>query len=262
MNAAFNRIWAVATVVLREMVRRKDFYVLFILTVLITLLMASVTVFNDPRIARYLKEVCLLLIWLSSLVIAITTAARQIPAEKESRTIFPLLAKPLTRGQFILGKFLGCWLACGLALLCFYVFFGVLSASREEHWHVLNWLQAVALHWLALGVVTAFTLLGSLVFAAPSSNGTIVFVVTAGLLFFGRHLNKVALGLAEPLHSLVYGLYFALPHLEWFDVRDLVIHNQPPIEWGVWLFAVVYALAWMAFALALACAKFRRAALN
>ena len=62
---------------------------------------------------RYLKDVCLLLIWISSLVIAITTTARQIPAERESRTIFPLLAKPVRRGELIVGKFLGCWLACG-----------------------------------------------------------------------------------------------------------------------------------------------------
>ena len=95
--------------------------------------MASVNIFNDTEIVRYLKEICLLLIWISSLVIAITTTARQIPAERENRTLLPLLAKPLTRTQLILGKFLGCWLACGLALLCFYVFFGALAASREHH---------------------------------------------------------------------------------------------------------------------------------
>ena len=42
-----------------------------------------------------------------SLVIAIGTAARQIPAERENRTIFPLLAKPVSRWQVILGKFFG-----------------------------------------------------------------------------------------------------------------------------------------------------------
>ena len=79
----------------------------------ITLVMGSVTLFHDPKIVRYLKEICLLLIWISSLVIAITTAARQIPVERENRTIFPLLAKPVTRTQLLVGKFLGCWLACG-----------------------------------------------------------------------------------------------------------------------------------------------------
>ncbi len=76
-----------------------------------------------------------------------------------------------------------------------------------------------------LGVVIAATLLGSLVFTAPSSNATIAFVVTAGILLLGRHLNKVAVTLPEPRRSLLYSLYFAIPHLELFDVRDLIIHD-------------------------------------
>src|SRR6266478_795460 len=139
-------IFAVSGIVLKELYRRKDFYVLFILTALICLVMSSVRIFNDAKVARYLKEICLALVWISSLVIAITTAARQIPSERENRTLFPLLAKPLSRTQLLLGKFLGCWLACGFALLCFYSFFGVLSGSREHYWPLLNYLQAAGLH--------------------------------------------------------------------------------------------------------------------
>src|SRR6266581_666518 len=136
-----NAIFAIANIVLKEMYRRKDFYVLFVLTALITLVMGSVNIFNDDKIVRYLKEICLLLIWTSSLVIAITTAARQIPAERESRTIFPLLAKPVTRSHVVIGKFLGCWQAVGLALIVFYVFFGIVSGSREHHWPLVQYFQ-------------------------------------------------------------------------------------------------------------------------
>ena len=94
-----DKVFALATVVVKELYRRKDFYVLFVLTALVTLVMGSANLFNDDKIVRYLKELCLLLIWVSGLVIAISTAARQIPAERESRTIFPLLAKPVTRGH-------------------------------------------------------------------------------------------------------------------------------------------------------------------
>jgi hypothetical protein len=160
-------ICAIANVVLLEMYRRKEFYVLFILTVLICLIMGSINIFNDKQIIRYLKELCLLLIWISSLIIAITTTARQIPAEKEQRTLLPLLAKPLSRTQLILGKFLGCWIVCGLCLVCFYLFFGALAASREHAWPLLAYFQAAFLHWMALGVIVAMSLLGSLVFAAP-----------------------------------------------------------------------------------------------
>ena len=257
-----NEIFAVAGVVIKELYRRKDFYVLFILTVLICLVMASVNFFNDAHIVRYLKEICLLFIWICSLVIAITTTARQIPSERENRTLFPLLAKPLSRTRLLLGKFLGCWLACGLALLCFYLFFGVLAASREHHWPLLNYLQAALLHWVMLAVVIAFTLLGSLVFAAPSSNTTISFVFVAFILLLGRHLNKVALQLPEPRRSILYGLYYCIPHLELFDVRDLIIHNWPPIAWPVCGVAALYALAYASALLIGACLVFHRKAIN
>ncbi len=261
-GAALNNALAIGGVVIKELYRRKDFYVLFILTALLTLVLGSVNFFNEDKIVRYLKEICLLLIWISSLVIAITTTARQLPAEREQRTIFPLLAKPVTRAQLVVGKFLGCWLACGLSLLVFYFFFGVVSGSREHHWPVLNYFQALTLHWSMLGVVIAMTLLGSVVFAAPSSNNTITFVVVAGILLLARHLNKVALQLSEPWQSVVYGCYFAIPHLELFDVRDLIVHNFAVIPWLVWTAALGYATVYAAVFLAATCLVFRRKALN
>src|SRR5678815_497798 len=64
---------AIAGLVVKELFRRKDFYVLFVLTALITLILGSVNFFNGDHIVRYLKEICLFLIWTASLVIAITT---------------------------------------------------------------------------------------------------------------------------------------------------------------------------------------------
>lgn len=255
-------IFAVAGVVIKELYRRKDFYVLFIVTILICLVMASINIFNDAKIVRYLKEISLLLIWISSLVIAITTTARQIPAERENRTLLPLLAKPLSRVQLILGKFLGCWLACGLALLCFYVFFGALAASREHHWPLLNYFQAALMHWFMLGIIVALTMLGSLVFAAPSSNDTICFVIVGGILFVARNLDRVALTLHEPVRTIVTCLYFAIPHLEFYDLRDLVIHSWPLIGWEYIGLALLYAAFYMAVFLVGACLVFRRKAVN
>ena len=258
-----NNIFAVAGIVVKELYRRKDFYVLFILTIVICLIMASVNIFNDNQIIRYLKELCLLLIWVSSLVIAITTTARQIPAEREQRTLLPLLAKPLSRSQLIFGKFLGCWLACGLVLICFYVFFGALAASREHAWPLLNYFQAAFLHWVMLGVVIALTLLGSLVFAAPSSNSTICFVIVMAILCVGRYLDAIALSRPEPVRSLVWSVYYAIPHLEWdFEMRNLIVHDWPLIEWRFVAFDALYLLAYAAVFLVAACLVFRRKAVN
>src|SRR5664279_5140549 len=257
-----NTVMCIRDRVIKELYRRKDFYVLFVLTAVITLVLGSVSFFHDTRMVRYVKDIALLLVWLSALVIAIATTSRQIPAEREQRTIFPLLAKPVTRWQVILGKFAGCWLACGLALIVLYLFFGVVSGSREHHWPLLNYFQALWLQWVMLGVVVAIVLLGSVVFAAPSSNATISFIIVLGILFLGRYLNQVALQQPEPLRTVVYGIYFLIPHLEWYDVRDLIIYDQHLVGWVDCGLATVYALLYMAVFLVGAWLVFRRKPLN
>jgi Cu-processing system permease protein len=257
-----NTVTALAGVVLKELYRRKDFYVLFVLTVIITLAMWAVRFFNDPGIIRHVKEVCLLLIWISGLVIALATTARQIPAERENRTIFPLLAKPVTRAQVIMGKFLGCWLAVGLSLLVFYGFLLVLSGSREGTWPAMNYLQGFWLQWNALGVVISLVLLGSVVFTSPAENVTICFFAVLGMLWLGGHLNTIALSQPEPLRSLTYSVYFIIPHLEWYDIRDLIVYNQPLVPWSACLLATVYAAVYVALFLFATWLVFRRKALT
>lgn len=257
-----NTVLALAGVVIKELYRRKDFYVLFVMTAVITLVMGSVSFFNDPKIARYLKEICLLLIWISALVIAISTTARQIPAERENRTIFPLLAKPVTRAQVVAGKFLGCWLACGLALLMFYLFFGVISGTREGNWPVWQYVQAFWLQYVMVGVVVALVLLGSVVFTAPSSNATICFVIVVGILLLGRHLNVVALRQAEPARTVLYTIYFLIPHLEWYDIRDFVIYDQGLIAWVDCFLATLYAFGYAVLLLFATWLVFRRKPLD
>jgi len=257
-----NTIRALAGVVIKELYRRKDFYVLFVLTAVLTVAAGSVRFFQDPNIVRYMKDLCLFLIWISALLITIATTARQIPAERENRTIFPLLAKPVTRGQVILGKFFGCWLASGAALAVFYIFFAIITGSREQYWPILDYLQAFLLQWIMLGIVTAMTLLGSIIFAAPSSTVTILFIVVAGILFLGRHLNTIALHNPEPLRSVIYTVYFIIPHLELFDVRERLVNDWGLVSWLDCGVAALYAAAYTGLFLLLTWLAFRRKRLN
>jgi ABC-type transport system involved in multi-copper enzyme maturation permease subunit len=256
------KVMALSGVVIKELYRRKDFYVLLFLTVVLTALMASARFFNDTQIARILKETCMWLIWISALVIAIVTTARQIPAERENRTIFPLLAKPVSRAQVILGKFFGCWFACGIALLVFYIFFGVVTASREHTLPVASYFQLMVFHWAMLSIVVAFVLLGSLVFAAPSSNTTISFICVVGILLLGRYLNGIAATQPQPLGSVIYAIYFVIPHLEFFDIRPFAIFDHAIVPWIFWAKALVYAAVYCTFLLTAAWLLFRRQALN
>ena len=64
----------------------------------------------------------------------------------------------MSRNQLIFGKFLGCWLACGVAVFIFYIFFVVTAVSRGEHWRLADNFQAFWLHWVMLGIIVAMVL--------------------------------------------------------------------------------------------------------
>ena len=257
-----NNVLVITSIVVKELVRRKDAYVLLFITVLLTVLSGYVNFFGDLKMVRYMKELCMLLVWISSVVIAVTLTARQIHAERESRTLFSLLSKPVSRNELILGKFFGCWLACGVALLAFYGFFVVTAVSRGEHWRLLEHFQAFWLHWVMLGVIVGMVLSGSLLFTAPSSNATINIVIIVGILMLGRHLGKLALTWSEPMQTLGLTIYYAMPHLEFYDLRDLIIHDWPLVKWSVVGFVTAYGAVYTAAFLGLACFLFRRKPLN
>ena len=257
-----NTVLALANLVVKELYRRKDFYVLLFLLVVLAAMMMFVNFFNDPNIVRYLKEICLLFIWVSALIIAITTTARQIPVEREQRTIFPLLAKPVTRAHVIVGKFLGCWFAVGLALAAFYLFFFVVSGSRDGNWPVLTYFQAFWLQWAMLAIVISLVVFGSIVFSAPSANITICFVVVLGILLLGGYLNQAAVRLEEPRRTIIQTIYFLIPHLEWFDVRDFIVYGRQLVPWIDCVLATLYAITYSALLLFATWLVFRRKALT
>jgi hypothetical protein len=114
------------------------------------------------------------------------------------------------------------------------------------------------MQWMMLAVVIGMTLLGSIYFAAPSSTITIVFIAVVGIIGIGGHLKTIALQQAEPMQTILAGLYYCIPHLEWYDLRDFVVYDQHPAPWSAVALASVYAGLWTACFLMLALVGFRK----
>ena len=126
----------------------------------------------------------------------------------------------------------------------------------------MNYLQAFLLQWIMLGIVTAMTLLGSILFTAPSSTVTILFIAVAGILFLGSHLNTIALHNSEPARTIIYTIYFIIPHLELFDVRERLVNGWDLVNWLDCGLAALYAAAYTGLFLLLTWLSFRRKTLT
>ena len=111
-------------------------------------------------------------------------------------------------------------------------------------------------------IVIALVLFGSVVFTSPAENVSVCILVVLGLLLVGGHLNQVALQQPQPWQTLMYTVYFLIPHLEWFNTRDFVIYNWAVVPWVDWLLALLYAAVYTVFFLFAAWLVFRRKPLS
>lgn len=255
--SSLRKIGAVASVSILEMLRRRDMYVALILSLVIIIPLSSVNLFGVEGVVRYVREVTLLLIWICSIVIAVSNTARQIPGELQRRTILPLLAKPIRRGEFVVGKFVGSTLATTIAVLLFYACYIILVGTKSGVWPNVTTLQAIILHLLFIGLVCALTLCGSLIFTT-SANVTICALTVIGMLLFGGRLSGLALQTPAPASYAIWLVHFIFPHFEFFDSRLRMIHEWGPHSWSVFLAATLYAALYTAALVAVAMVIFRR----
>lgn len=219
------KILAIAGNVIKELFRRKDFYFILTLLVAIVVYAGSFSFGGEKDFSRYYKEIVLSMVYIFSVIIAVSFAAREIPQEIESKNIYPLLAKPVGRGGFIFGKFLGTAFISIISLSLFYFVFIVSLLLRKDFstpWVML--FEGYYLQALLLLFISSITIFLSL-FLTPSAN-----ISVSLLLYF----SSSWFGITVPG-------YIFLPHMELFDIKEKIIHTQDIIPGWIILFLSVYA---------------------
>ena len=128
--------------------------------------------------------------------------------------------------------------------------------ARQGVWFPVVFVQAFFLHIGFLVVVTALGLAGSLLLT-PSANLTMCGLSVIGMLFFGQRLPSLAAAQPLPGRTVLTLIHWFGPHVEFFDLRQRVVHEWPAIGWGVCGVVLVYAVGYAAVCLAVAALAFR-----
>ncbi len=256
MKTAFRQFRALVKLSFLELWRRNDIFALVLLGLALMVPLSMASPFGADGASRYLDEAALLLVWGFSLFIALGSGQRLLAPEFEARTIYPLLAKPISRGRLLVGKYLGALAASWSALAFFYVLF-VGSVLLRGGAFAAELPQALALHFAFIALAVAVSLLGSLLMSA-SANCALSSIVLVGMFFFGRRLPEYADGLNPALAWLVKAVYAIAPHAEFFDMRQRLVHGWGAVGWPVFAAVMCYALAYIAVLLGLASLALRR----
>jgi Cu-processing system permease protein len=204
---------------------------------------------------RMMKDFGLAAVTGFGLIVAVFIAASLVHKEVEKRTVFVLFSKPVSRGAFIGGKFLGLCgtmavVLAGMGLFLF-ALVGILDGRASGMVLVATVMIYVQLVTV-MAVTIFFSTLGSAILA--SVLGICVFV--AGQLS-QNVLSLTRLGKNPLTEALSWLVYVIIPNLAAVDVKAGVV-SEVTLAWGQIGLWTAYLAAYIVVVLALAAVIFRR----
>ncbi len=247
-------ILIIAANAVRELVRSKLLYNLLIFAALLiagSLFVAQLAVADFDRMV----DIGLAAVEIVGAIMAVLIGVSIIAGEVERKTILPTLAKPISRTQFLLGRYLGLLviLAINEAVMSGLLALVVKSSGYDLAPAVPT---AAVLVFIELALVAALAVVFS-AFSTPAlaTAFSFAFFLIGHLLadvraYGGRSKSSVA-------KALTAAAYRALPDLELFNLKSEAANRLPVPPCAV-CHAALYGVCYAALLLALAVFIFRR----
>ncbi len=190
------------------------------------------------------------------ILIAVYFASTLIAHEIEKKTIITLFVKPLSRTQFIIGKFLGLSFILLLMLIllaCFMLFVHLI------HGHSIGLILFIALWGIFL---EALILLALAFFFSSFTSSFLVLVYSILIFIIGHSADGIAFFLNSGKDSSVFQFIFSgivriLPNFEKLNWRAHALYQDSLIKEEL-LLSSLYAFSWIIFLLIITAILFER----
>ena len=254
------RISAIAANTLLELVRLKVFYFMLLFALVLIGGSALMVRFTFQQQFQVLKDVSLGAMSIFTWLLATLATAMLLPKDIEDRTLYTILAKPVPRLEYLLGKLLGVLAMLLVALLCMSALFVAVLYLRERivlaetiastppaeldaairevrsTTFTLSLIPGIAIIYLKAAVVASMTLLIS-----TFASSWIFTVIVSVMMYIIGHVQPIAreywLGAipggaaGSPLLKIFLGLVaIAFPDFQLFNiVDDIAVGNAVPI---------------------------------
>ncbi len=241
-----NNIWTIARNTWKLEIRDKILYGLIVFA----LLYVFFQVFLAQLVLRELpmvKSFGLTGIYFFNALIALFLGTTSFFRDVDRKIVYFILSKPVSRAQFLIGKFVGLCLVLMTTTAVLAVAYLGLIAYEHGGFDALG-LLAISMQYLEMMLFLAFAL-----FVSTFSSSLISIVYTSAVFFLGHIVSSLiadakSVGITGVQYVLVQILYYVFPNLEKFDARSLAIHAVAA-PWASFGLAVAYAAAYIALLL-------------
>jgi ABC-type transport system involved in multi-copper enzyme maturation permease subunit len=215
-NGFSSRVLVIAKNAFREAIRDRILYNLVLFVLLIAISAIFLSELSAGQEARVIVNLGLGATLVIGAFVAIFVGVSLVWKEIEKRTVYSIFSKPVSRGEFIVGKYLG---LCA-TLLVNIVIMGVglsiaLLIVHGTQFAMAIW-PAVLLIYLELTIITGVAIMFSS-FSTPALSALLTFFVFI-IGHFSSSLRRVADDIGTPSAKVLFEtIYYALPNLSHFS---------------------------------------------
>lgn len=274
MNDSLRRTLWISRVTFLEAVRQRFFAFLLVLGAAMVLSSVSLRVFDFGHgELKFIADFGFGGMFFFGSVLAVVMTAQLFFSEIDNKTALTLLAKPLSRAEFLLGKFFGAWAVLGVFIVVLAGLQGIVLWAREQElialaeqsgkipatFSVVGLGQLVLMQWLRLGVVIAIVL------AISALARTFLFAVVVGsLAVVAGQLQWIAQdAFLRPTDSPLYAAFLwvstrLIPNLQQFNLADALVLGSSAVEDGALIAVGFSGLAYLVAYLTVGALIFRR----
>ncbi len=251
---------AIARVTIHESLRDRILYGVLAFGIGLILLSAVLSNVTLGWPVRIVTDLSISAISISGSVMALLLGVRSVAGEIERRLAYPVLARPISRGQYVLGKFVGVVGTVYLNVLLMAVAATAMIASYSHEgafqYTVTAYLTTLALLLLKLALIAAIAVLFSCF-----TSSTVAFIASTGLTLAGHLTGELRFFLGKSESALTRaigdGLYWTLPDFVTLEALSKLVHEKEILT-SQTLAAVAYGSCYLAALLILATTIFER----
>ncbi|MCK4506746.1 MAG: ABC transporter permease [Candidatus Aegiribacteria sp.] len=239
-----------ALMTLRSLLRRRTIWGISIVILLALFGIGQIPGYDVSNEGRFILDFGLFGLEIGALLLAIGLAANIYPRDREQKTVMPLIAVPLSRGQYLMGRFIGAAMVQAAAMLVGCI--GLMVILLMNGLNIpADLFPATCLllveGWFLLAVVFFFSF-----WTSPPLNAPL----TVLLFIISQMSVSGFISMLPKAQGFMRFLRLLLPHMDVFHIKDPIAHGEG-IPGVYFLLAALYGLAYMAFMLSIALAVFR-----
>jgi len=258
---ARTNVWVLAENTFRESIRKKVLVGFLIVSLLVIGGSTFLTVLSPGEELKMVKDVCASAVGIFGMLIAVFVSGSVLPSEVENRTVYTLLSKPVRRFEYLAGKFIGVQITVLLNLTLMAGLFLIMLYTREKIFSAVL-VKSVFLTYFELAILSAFTFAVSSLASSPTLPiicGVFIYI-NGHLVEYLKNLSDHASGQSAVLEYIIKTLYWVLPNLSNYNLRNELIHlapNDPTIHVRM-VSLTTYGVLCVAVGFLITCWIFRR----